>query len=102
MTHSHYFKDVAHLQTVDVYRVLQIFNVTDPCLQHAIKKLLCAGGRGAKNDVKDVREAMDSLTRWQQMRLEDESQPVAGPALDWEALEMQLAEAMLADAARHV
>jgi len=77
---------------VDVYRVLQIFNVTDPCLQHAVKKLLCAGGRGAKNDVKDVREAMDSLTRWQQMRLEDERG----------ALEMQLAEAMLADAARHV
>ena len=77
---------------MDVYRVLQIFNVTDPCLQHAVKKLLCAGGRGAKNDVKDVREAMDSLTRWQQMRLEDERG----------ALEMQLAEAMLADAARHV
>ena len=102
MSHSHYFKDVSHLSTVDVYRVLKIFNVTDPCLQHAIKKLLCAGGRGAKNDVKDVRESMDSLTRWQQMRLEDEAQPVAGPALDWEALEVQLAKAMLADAARHI
>ena len=92
MSHLHYFKDVSHLSTVDVYRVLKIFNVTDPCLQHAIKKLLCAGGRGAKNDVKDVREAMDSLTRWQQMRLEDERG----------ALEMRLTEAMLADAARHV
>ena len=77
MSHSHYFKDVNHLQTVDVYRVLQLFQVSDPCLQHAIKKLLCAGGRGAKSDVKDVREAMDSLSRWQQMRLEDEGKPCA-------------------------
>jgi hypothetical protein len=92
MIHSHYFKDVSHLGTVDVYRVLALFQVADPCLQHAVKKLLCAGGRGAKNDVKDVREAMDSLTRWQQMRLEDERG----------ALEVKLAEAMLADAARHV
>ena len=71
MSHNHYFKDVSHLQTVDVYRVLELFDVTDPCLQHAIKKLLCAGGRGAKNDVKDVCEAIDSLNRWQAMRVED-------------------------------
>ena len=77
MSHDHYFKDVSHLKEVDVYRILKIFNVADPCLQHAIKKLLCAGGRGAKSDVKDVREAMDSLTRWQQMRLEDEGKPCA-------------------------
>lgn len=71
MSHNHYFKDVSHLEAIDVYRVLQLFAVTNPCLQHAIKKLLCAGGRGAKNDVKDVREAIDSLTRWQEMRVED-------------------------------
>ena len=40
--HSHYFKDVRHLQTVDVYRVLALFGVTDPCLQHAAKKILVA------------------------------------------------------------
>lgn len=71
MSHSHYFKGVAHLETVDVYRVLSLFQVSDPCLQHAIKKLLCAGGRGAKSDVKDVQEAIDSLSRWQDMRKED-------------------------------
>ena len=49
MKHSHYFKNVRHLDGIDVYRVLELFNVTDPCLQHAIKKLLCAGGRGAKD-----------------------------------------------------
>jgi hypothetical protein len=31
--HRHYFKDVSKLQTVDVYRVLTLFEVTDPCIQ---------------------------------------------------------------------
>ena len=70
--HNHYFKDVANLQYVDVYRVLSLFNVTDPCLQHAIKKLLVAGGRGAGKDItQDVKEAVDSLKRWEEMRGED-------------------------------
>lgn len=70
--HSHYYKDVAHLETVDVYRVLRLFNVTDPCLQHAIKKLLVAGGRGAGKDItRDVQEAIDSLQRMQRMMEED-------------------------------
>lgn len=70
--HSHYFKPVHHLAHVDVYRVLSLFNVTDPCLQHAIKKLLVAGGRGAgKDEGKDIQEAIDTLQRWQAMRAED-------------------------------
>ena len=72
MKHSHYFKNVQHLDGIDVYRVLELFNVTDPCLQHAIKKLLCAGGRGAKDMEQDVQEAMDTLERWQDMCREDE------------------------------
>lgn len=70
--HPHYHKDVRHLQTIDVYRVLALFNVTDPCIQHAVKKLLVAGGRGAGKDLgKDVQEAIDSLQRFQEMRVED-------------------------------
>ena len=72
MKHSHYKKTVAGLQFVDVYRVLALFGVTDPCLQHAVKKLLVAGGRGAKDISQDVQEAIDTLQRWQEMRLEDE------------------------------
>lgn len=75
MTHSHYFKDVANLQSVDVYRVLELFDVTDPAIQHAVKKLLCAGGRGVKDKTKDVQEAIDSLKRWQDMRNEDNPFP---------------------------
>lgn len=71
MKHQHYFKDVSGLSHVDVYRVLQLFGVTDPCLQHAIKKLLVAGNRGVKDMDKDVQEAIDTLGRWQAMRVED-------------------------------
>lgn len=69
--HDHYFKDVAGLRRLDVYRVLCLFEVTDPCIQHAVKKLLVPGGRGSKDVDKDIQEAMDSLARWQEMRKED-------------------------------
>ena len=35
--------------TVDVYDVLKAFEVTNPALQHLIKKALCAGLRGHKD-----------------------------------------------------
>lgn len=70
--YKHYYKDVKHLDAVDVYRVLELFNVTDPCLQHAIKKLLCAGNRGAKDEERDVEEAIDTLGRYLDMRVEEE------------------------------
>jgi hypothetical protein len=69
--YPHYYKDVRHLRHIDVYRVLKLWEVTDPSIAHAIKKLLAAGQRGAKDDAKDVKEAIDSLQRWQAMRVED-------------------------------
>lgn len=70
--HSHYKKDVRHLKFIDVYRVLDLYEVTNPCLQHAVKKLLVAGGRGAGKDIHtDIQEAIDSLERWKQMKEED-------------------------------
>ena len=73
--HSHYFKDVAHLNSVDVYRVLSLFGVTDQAIGHAVKKLLVAGGRGAGKSIdKDIQEAIDTLERWKAMRNEDRSQ----------------------------
>lgn len=68
--YSHYHKPCPY-EYVDVYRVLELFGVTDPCLQHAIKKLLVAGDRGSKDIVKDVQEAVVTLTRWLQMREEE-------------------------------
>lgn len=56
---------------VDVYDVLYAFKVTDPCLQHLIKKALAAGQRGhkdARQDLVDIRDsaqrALDSYDLW--------------------------------------
>jgi hypothetical protein len=70
--HAHYYKDVGHLEILDVYRVLSLYEVTDPCLAHAVKKLLAAGGRGVKDRNQDVCEAIDSCNRFLQMGREDE------------------------------
>ena len=72
MSHDHYFKDVTHLKTIDVYRVLDLFGVSNPCVQHAIKKLLCAGQRSVKDERRDVEEAVSSLVRCLEMQTEDE------------------------------
>ena len=73
MSHEHYFKDVTHLKTIDVYRVLDLFNVSNPCVQHAVKKLLCSGQRGVKDTRQDVQEAITSLVRCLEMQTEDET-----------------------------
>lgn len=70
--YPHYFRCVAHLQKIDVYRVISLFDVTDPCLQHALKKIMAAGQRGAKDARKDISEAIDSLSRKLEMMDEDE------------------------------
>ena len=69
--HNHYFKNVEHLDYIDVYRIIELFNITDPCLQHALKKLLVAGGRGHKDINRDIQDVIDSCQRWQEMREED-------------------------------
>ena len=68
---KHYQKSVKHLNWIDVYRVLVLFGVTNPCVQHAIKKLLCAGQRGIKDQKQDVQEAIASLVRYLEMQTED-------------------------------
>lgn len=49
--------------TVDVYDVLKAFNVTCPALQHLIKKALCCGLRGHKNQSQDLQDILDSAKR---------------------------------------
>jgi hypothetical protein len=74
----HYYKDVYHLEHVDIYRILRLFDVTDPCLQHAAKKVLTAGRRGMKADMGmtaalDVGEAIATLKRYLELNQEDQS-----------------------------
>ena len=47
----------------DVYSVLAAFEVDCPARQHAIKKLLMPGQRGAKSEVQDLDEALVSVSR---------------------------------------
>lgn len=62
--YSHYHRKLpAGLTHVDVYTVLKLFECDDAAVAHALKKLLCAGKRGAKDRAKDLREARDSITR---------------------------------------
>lgn len=48
---------------VDVYDVLQAFNVTNPALQHLVKKALAVGQRGHKDAVEDYQDIIDSAKR---------------------------------------
>lgn len=71
LKYPHYFKDVRHLDYIDVYRILDLFEVTDQMIAHVIKKLLAAGQRGAKDAEKDIDEAFETLLRRKEMRRED-------------------------------
>jgi len=78
--HSHYYR-LCPYPHIDVYRVLELFEVTDPALQHIIKKALCAGQRGAKDFRKDLEEIVDTGNRRIEM-LDEDTELVAAPATD--------------------
>ena len=70
--HAHYFRSVEHIREIDIYRFLDLFNVTDQALGHAIKKLVVPGMRGGgKPARKDIEEAIDTLQRRLEMMDED-------------------------------
>lgn len=50
--------------TSDIYCVLKGYNVTDPAIAHAVKKLLVPGCRsGGKSYTQDLEEAMQSIQK---------------------------------------
>ena len=49
--------------TVDIYRVIDAFGVSDPATQHALKKMLCTGLRGHKDYLTDLNDSIDSLKK---------------------------------------
>lgn len=48
---------------IDVYDVLEAFAIHCPAVQHAVKKLLCAGQRGYKDRLTDLRESAVAIQR---------------------------------------
>lgn len=65
--HESLYNDGRDPMDVDVYDVLKAFNVTCPAIQHAVKKLLCPGQRGAKDAMQDLIEARFSIDRAMQL-----------------------------------
>lgn len=65
---SKYYRPIGDVDSgetviVDVYQVLEAFDVTCPARQHAIKKLLCSGLRDKGTAGQDLHEARDAITR---------------------------------------
>ena len=62
--HNHCHNDVSDYGTIDVYVICDLY-VKDNSgyIQHAVKKLLCCGERGVKDNVKDLQEAIDTIQR---------------------------------------
>ena len=70
--HSHYKKDVRHLDYIDVYRIIDLYELHDPCFQHALKKVLVPGQRGHKDLTKDINDIIDTMQRKLEMLAEDD------------------------------
>ena len=62
ITPSKYTKRI-HGVSVDVYDVLMAWGVTNPALQHLIKKALQCGQRGHKDKHQDLQDIIDSAIR---------------------------------------
>jgi len=62
ITPSKYTKTI-HGLSVDVYDVLQAWGVSNPALQHLIKKALQCGQRGYKDNAQDLQDIIDSAIR---------------------------------------
>mgnify|MGYP000602084257 CR=1 FL=1 len=54
---------------VDVYDVLMAWNVTNPALQHLIKKALQPGNRGHKSHEQDLQDIIDSAIRAKELEI---------------------------------
>ena len=58
-----YLREIKPNVMVDVYDVLQAWEVKNPALQHLIKKALQAGNRGHKPLERDLQDILESAKR---------------------------------------
>lgn len=78
-----YEREIKKGVTVDVYDVLNAYRTDSPELDHAIKKLLMSGQRGHKDQVTDLKEAIQAIER-KIDRLKDDT-----PKGGWVTCEME-------------
>ena len=64
-----YLREIKPGVFVDVYDVLMAWNVTNPALQHLIKKALQAGERGHKSREQDLQDIIDSAIRAKELEI---------------------------------
>lgn len=67
---SKYHREIKPGVFVDVYDVLAAWNVTNPALQHLIKKALQPGARGHKTTEQDMQDIIDSAIRAKQLEVD--------------------------------
>ena len=67
-----YYDYVFNGVKIDPYRILEVYEVHHPALQHAIKKLLRSGRKEGQSIIDDVRESISALQRYLEM-MEEES-----------------------------
>jgi len=62
-TKNKYIREILPNVWIDVYDVINAFNVTDGGMQHALKKILATGKRGHKNEREDRKDILASVKR---------------------------------------
>lgn len=60
---NHYFIDVSDVDEVDFYEIAKRYNVTDPAIQHILKKCLAIGNRGHKDLETDLKDILKTAKR---------------------------------------
>lgn len=61
---NHYYINVSDVDEIDFYEIALRYNVTDPCIQHILKKCLAVGNRGHKDfhtDLKDIAKTANRM-----------------------------------------
>ena len=64
-----YLREIKPSVYVDVYDVLKAWEVSNPALQHLIKKALQAGNRGHKDLETDMQDIIDSAIRAKELEV---------------------------------
>lgn len=70
VTYNKYLREIKPGIFIDVYDVLMAWNVTNPALQHLIKKALQAGDRGHKSREQDLQDIIGSAIRAKELEIE--------------------------------
>ena len=68
-TDNKYLHEIKPGVFVDVYDVLMAWNVSNPALQHLIKKALQPGDRGHKSREQDLQDIIDSAIRAKELEI---------------------------------